>query len=166
MKHGDLILVDTCVIIEAVRTRTWAALHNSFQLETVEECIIEAQTGKANRLDPTVTDTELRKCFHNIHNVTLLERAEHAASFDGDLPDLDPGELDLWIHALQREDVWFLCGPDRASMNFGCELGHQDKLVSMEQALSLLKANTKDLKLHYQTRWLVDVKTEFALNNL
>lgn len=163
MKQGDLILIDTCVIIEAQRTKTWRALHNGFKLETVETCIIEAQTGRANRLNPLVSDAELRKGFHNIHDVSLLERAEYAASFDGEWPELDPGELDLWIHAMQRTDAWLLCGPDRASMKFGCILGHNDNLVSLESALSLLKIGTGNLKNHYQDRWLSDLKTNFIL---
>jgi hypothetical protein len=166
MKRGDLILVDTCVIIEAHRTGTWSALHRGFHLETVETCIIEAQTGKANRLQPMVSDVELRQCFRNVSNVSALERATHAANFNGELPDLDPGELDLWIHALQRKDSWFLCGPDRASMKFGCELGHQDQLVSLAQALDLLNVGTGGLKDHYRSRWLADVKVNFTLGIL
>ncbi|NEX47170.1 hypothetical protein [Pseudotabrizicola algicola] len=163
MKRGDLILVDACVIIEAHRTGTWTALHKGFALETVETCIVEAQTGKANRINQQILDSDLRKCFQNIYAVTELERAMHAANFDGEMPALDAGELDLWIHALQRNDVWFLCGPDRASMKFGCQAGQKDKLVSLEQALSRLNIGAANLKAHYQERWLSDVKVKFTL---
>ncbi|MEH6788781.1 MAG: hypothetical protein V7673_15845 [Paracoccus sp. (in: a-proteobacteria)] len=163
MKRGDLILVDACVIIEAHRTGTWTALHKGFALETVETCIVEAQTGKANRINQQILDSDLRKCFQHIHAVTELERATHAANFDGEMPALDAGELDLWIHALQRNDVWFLCGPDRASMKFGCQVGQKDKLVSLEQALSMLNIGAANLKAHYQEQWLSDVKVKFTL---
>lgn len=163
MKRGDVILVDACVIIEAHRTGTWAALHKGFALETVETCIVEAQTGKANRINQQILDADLRKCFQSVYAVTDLERAVHAANFEGDMPALDAGELDLWIHALQRDDVWFLCGPDRASMKFGCQVGQKEKLVSMEQALSMLNVGTSNIKGHYQERWLSDVKVKFTL---
>lgn len=165
MNRGDLILVDACVIIEAHRTNSWKALSSGFLLETVETCIVEAQTGRAARIFPPVTDGELRGAFNNVHSVSALDRANHAASCGGDLPDLDPGELDLWIHALQRKDAWLLCGPDRASMRFGCELGHNDKLVSLEQALDVLKLR-KNLRNHYQRRWLTEITTEYALKKI
>lgn len=166
MNREDVILVDTCVIIEAQRTGTWVALHKGLRLETVETCLIEAQTGRAHRLNPMILDAELRQCFQAVYDISDIERAEHFANVDGDLPDLDPGELDLWIHALQRNDVWFLCGPDRASMNFGSKVGHRDRLVSFEQALNLVGAKTNGLKNHYRAGWLADVKTQLALGQL
>lgn len=163
MKQNDVVLVDTCVIIEAYRTNTWKSLHNAFKLETVETCIIEAQTGKAISIGQPVSDIALRKCFNQVHDVSSAQRAQHAIDCNEGLPDLDAGELDLWIHALQRQDRWLLCGPDRASMLFGCMLGHKDKLVSLEHALGLLNVKANSLASHYKNTWLSDVKTNFIL---
>ena len=39
------VLLDTNVIIEAYRTRTWRALASVYRVETVEDCVTEKQTG-------------------------------------------------------------------------------------------------------------------------
>jgi hypothetical protein len=36
MTRGDIVLMDTNVIIESYRTRCWGALVNTFKVETVE----------------------------------------------------------------------------------------------------------------------------------
>src|SRR5437868_969622 len=43
------VLVDTNVIVEAWRVDAWRALRGGYGLETVEECVIETQTGFQNR---------------------------------------------------------------------------------------------------------------------
>lgn len=166
MKRSDIVLVDACVIIEAHRVGVWAAMKNNLILETVETCIIEAQTGQSNRLDPTVLDAELRDGFSAIHKVTPVEIANHFALIESDLPTIDAGELELWVHASQRDDVWFLCGPDRASMKFGYELGYVDRLVSMEHVLKLAGASNDQIKGHYQDKWLRDLKANLAMGVL
>lgn len=166
MNRSDIVLVDACVIIEAHRVGVWNAMKNNLKLETVETCIIEAQTGRANRLDPTVLDEELRKGFSAIHQVSQLEIANHLTSVDDDLPAIDDGELELWVHACQRDDVWFLCGPDRASMNYGYKLGYIDRLVSMEQVLGQSGIQSNQIKGHYQEKWLRDLKADLKMGIL
>lgn len=39
------VLVDTNAIIEAHRTGVWRALAGGYQVESVEDCVIETQTG-------------------------------------------------------------------------------------------------------------------------
>lgn len=166
MNRSDIVLVDACVIIEAHRVGVWNAMKNNLTLETVEMCIIEAQTGQANRLSPTVLDAELRDGFSEIHQVSQLEIANHLANVDDDLPEIDAGELELWVHACQRNDVWFLCGPDRASMNYGYKLGYVDRLVSMEHVLGLSGIQNDQIKGHYQEKWLRDLKTNLVMGIL
>ena len=60
---------------------------------------------------------------------------------------LDPGELDLWAHAITRNDAWILCGPDIASLRFGLRLGVRDRLVSLEGLLEAHQAETSELRL-------------------
>ena len=45
MHSGDVVLVDTNVILEAHAKGCWKVLAGAFQLETVERCITETQTG-------------------------------------------------------------------------------------------------------------------------
>ena len=45
LDRGDSVLVDTNTIIEARRTLAWAALVGGWQVETVEDCVMETQTG-------------------------------------------------------------------------------------------------------------------------
>ena len=61
------------------------------------------------------------------------ERAELAVRIS-DL-ELDQGEASLWAHALNRNDDWILCGPDRASLRCGVRLGFRERLVSLEELL-------------------------------
>ncbi|QTN35047.1 hypothetical protein [Cognatishimia activa] len=166
MKRSDIVLVDACIIIEAHRVGVWNAMHKNLTLETVETCIIEAQTGRANRLDPAVLDAELRAGFSAVHQVSQAEIANHLAAAEGNLPVIDAGELELWVHACQRDDVWFLCGPDRASMRFGYELGYVDRLVSMEQVLDLAGVQNSGINAHYQEKWLSELKTNLTMGIL
>jgi hypothetical protein len=45
MERGRIVLVDTNIIIEAVRSHCWNALATHYAQETVEKCLEEARTG-------------------------------------------------------------------------------------------------------------------------
>ena len=49
MQRGQVVLVDTNIIIEAVRVNCWGALTAHFSVETVEKCCEEARTGELHR---------------------------------------------------------------------------------------------------------------------
>jgi hypothetical protein len=67
---------------------------------------------------------------------------------------LDPGELDLWAHAITREDAWLLCGPDIASLRFGVRAGCRDHLVSLESLLEDVGFHAKgNLRANYTEKW-------------
>ena len=68
-----------------------------------------------------------------VHVVGNRERAELAVRVH-DIA-LDIGEASLWAHALNRDDAWVLCGPDKASLRFGVRVGFRDRLVSLEGLL-------------------------------
>ena len=128
------VLVDTNVIIEAHRTRSWRALSRGWRVETVEACVAETQTGfQSRRKEETIDVAELRDSLAAIHPVSVHERAELALR-KGSIA-LDEGEDALWAHALGRGDSWLLCGPDRASLRCGLRLGHRERLVSLEDLL-------------------------------
>lgn len=128
MKPGDLVLVDTNVIIESHLRACWNALTGQFLIETVEPCVIECMTGKHDWNGVRPAEQDLRDSFHGIHEVSAIELA-HVQLNGGSV--LDAGERALWAHALTRNDAWILCGPDRASMRFGYELKQRERLVSL-----------------------------------
>lgn len=164
MKRNDIILVDACVIIEANQKGYWGALHKNFRLETVTCCIIEAQTGRAQRINPPVTEAELRAAFNAIYDVSQEEVLDALEGYD--IGHLDDGEQELWVHALKRNDAWLLSGPDEASMKFGCNNGHAERLVSLEGALNVLGERNPKLQQNYQNNWLEGVKRRQALGIL
>ena len=154
IEHRATVLVDTNVIIESYRTGTWGAMAGGYRVETVEDCVIETQTGfQRRRVEELIGVTELRASLEAEHAVNDRERAELAVRIQGIW--LDRGEESLWAHALGRDDAWLLCGPDKASLRCGVRLGFRDRLVSLERLLEGVghRAMTA-LKPHYTTRWL------------
>lgn len=126
------VLVDTNVVIEAWRVGGWKALAARHALETVGTILMETYTGFQKRRERQQIDqAELKRTLRAVHEATELERAELGVR----VPDihLDPGERDLWAHALARSDAWVLCGPDKASLRVGVRLGLGDRLISLEE---------------------------------
>src|SRR5262245_56579089 len=108
------VLVDTNVVIEAWRVDAWRALCGGYALETVEECVIETQTGYQNRRpEQQIERKALLAGLKAVHKVSDAERAAPLVR-DGEIAVLDEGEKALWAHALARTDAWVLCGPDKA----------------------------------------------------
>jgi hypothetical protein len=48
-QHDGPVLVDTNVILECWRVSAWQALTGGYRVETVEDCVIETQTGFQRR---------------------------------------------------------------------------------------------------------------------
>ena len=126
--------MDTNVIIECHRTGSWRALAGGYTVETVEDCVMETQTGfRRRRPEQWIDGSELRASLSAVHEVGRRERAELAVRAS-DIA-LDCGEASLWAHAVHRDDAWLLCGPDKASLRFGIRLGYRERLVSLERLL-------------------------------
>ena len=153
-RHRGPVLVDTNAILEGFRVGSWRALSGGYAVETVEDCIIETQTGFQRRSpEMQIDEAELRATLKAIHPVIDAQRAIVAVR----APDiaLDVGERSLWAHALTRSDTWVLCGPDKASMRFGVRLGLKDRLIALETLLSDAGHRPKDaLKPAYTAKWL------------
>ena len=108
--RSNPLLVDTNVILEAFRTGSWKALTGGYGVETVEACVTETQTGyQRRRKELQIDEAELRARLVAVHQATDAQRAE--ALIRGSGISLDPGELELWAHAISRKDAWILCGP-------------------------------------------------------
>ncbi len=80
---------------------------------------------------------------------------------------LDRGERDLLAHALQRSDVWFLCGPDLAAMRAMHALGLLDRAVSLEYVARLASARLYiPLKTNYSEQWLTAKRTQLKMDDV
>jgi hypothetical protein len=153
-RHRGPVLVDTNAILEGFRVGSWGALSGGYAVETVEDCLIETQTGFQRRSpEMRIDEAELRATLKAIHPVIDAQRAVVAVR----APDiaLDVGERSLWAHALTRSDAWVLCGPDKASMRFGVRMGLKDRLIALERLLSDAGHHPKEaLKPAYTAKWL------------
>ncbi|MCY4142699.1 MAG: hypothetical protein OXG08_03290 [Gammaproteobacteria bacterium] len=153
VRHKGSVLVDTNVILECQRTDSWRALANGYELETVEDCVSETQTGFQLRRDELLIDEHgLRFSLKAIHEVQASARAKLSI----EVPDihLDQGEAALWAHARSRIDNWVFCGPDKASLRVGIRLGYRARLVSLEQLLTDVGHRPRyKLKPAYTSKW-------------
>lgn len=157
------ILVDTNAIIEAHRVRGWRALAGSYQVETVEDCVTETQTGFQNRPPEQQIDVQaLRSSLGEIHPVGNLERATLALRIQG--ISLDLGEESLWAHALGRNDRWLFCGPDKASLRAGVRLGFRNQIISLESLFDGIGHKPRvPLKDAYTKKWLRKTLSQLVL---
>jgi hypothetical protein len=161
MEPGQVVLVDTNIIIEAVRTRCWNALVGHFTLETVDKCLEEARTGDPMRRAYVAVDTEQLKGVGMAHSVSSVEMARLAVTLPT-ADQLDAGERELFAHALGRTDAWIAGCADRAALKAAFALGWKDRIVSLEALAHVAGARPK-LKRHLRERWLSDVRTAFLL---
>ncbi|MBI4529877.1 MAG: hypothetical protein HY695_39260 [Deltaproteobacteria bacterium] len=151
MQGGQIVLVDTNIIIEAIRTGCWSALTGYFRVETVEKCREEARSGRAYRPGYiTVRERDLRERLI-AHDVTDDELARLTLR-DAKSSLLDPGERHLWAHALSRADPWLASTADAAAVHAAARLGWEERLVALEQLVESCAARSSVKKLNKQFR--------------
>ena len=161
--RGSVVLVDTNIIIEAVRTRCWNALTGGLRLETVAACRLEAGQGDRHRPGYVeVTEEDLGR-LGAVHSVTALERAALGLDYPH-AANMDSGERDLFAHAYGRagggDQTWLLCSPDRASIRAAVALGWADRMHSLEALVAAVGARCNPpLANHFGQRWLSDFRT-------
>lgn len=163
-----VILVDTNVVIEAVRTGTWNALTGAAKVETVEECRDEMRRGDDGTRPGyvAVSATDLHR-LSAVHAVSQRERAEYLL-VDPDAVAMDPGEQDLFAHVYQRakagDDVWVLCSSDKAAIRAAVRIAIADQLTSLEAACAATGARPKQpLKTQHKELFLSKYRTEYLL---
>jgi len=153
-RHSGPVLVDTNVILECWRIDAWKALVGGYGVETVEDCVIETQTGyQRRRAEQQIDNAQLRA---SLAAIAKVEYKDHAAAAVRDplFSSLDIGERSLWAHALMRKDAWLLCGPDKASLRLGVRLGFRDRLIALETLLSDLGFRPKvPMRSNYTAKW-------------
>jgi hypothetical protein len=163
-RHRGPVLVDTNAILECFRVGAWNALAGGYTVETVEECVIETQTGfQQRRREQQIDGAILTASLTAVHPVTTAQLAAVAVQ----APDiaLDVGERSLWAHALECGDTWVLCGPDKASLRFGVRCGFRNQLVSLEELLEAVGyRQRKALKQHFTAKWLDRTLAELVIS--
>jgi hypothetical protein len=163
-RHSGPVLVDTNVILECWRIDAWKALVGGYGVETVEDCVIETQTGfQRRRAEQQIDNAQLRASLAAVQTVGNKEYAA-AAVRDALFSSLDVGERSLWAHALTRSDAWVLCGPDKASLRLGVRLGFRDRLVALETLLNDVGFRSKaSLRTNYTAKWLAQALNEIVI---
>lgn len=166
-RRDTVVLVDTNVLLEAVRTRCWNAVSGGLCIETVEECRDEARRGDRGRPGYVpVSEPDLAR-IRTVHPVTPLERAIFGMAYP-DAQNMDPGERDLYAHAHRRvtagDEVWVLCSADRACVRAAVALGWHERMHSLEALVAAVGAAPKPgLLAHHAERWLSAFRTECML---
>jgi len=166
-RRETVVLVDTNVVLEAVRTRCWNAVTGGLRVETVEECRDEALRGDRGRPGYLpVSEQDLAR-IGAVHPVSALERATFAMAY-ADAQNMDAGERDLFAHAFGRvargDDVWVLCSSDKACVRAAVALGWQERMHSLAALATAVGANPRPPLLdHHGERWLSNLRTEYLL---
>lgn len=164
MERDRIILVDTNIIIEAVRAGCWNALTGWFRIVTTEVCRDESLAGDPLRRSYiAVTDEDLARC-HQIVAVDMQAHAQFALACAG-ADALDLGERDLFVHALNREDDWIICCADRAAVNIALGLGWEPRIEALE-SLTVATGARPTLENHFSSKWLAGVRSDWKLRNM
>jgi hypothetical protein len=162
VQRGQVLLVDTNIVIEAFRTGCWKALTTHFKVETVEKCYEEALTGDPLRPGYlSIGAAALRSGLSARHKVSEPQRVE--LSLRSPLAAvLDAGERDLLAHALGRGDAWIVSCADRAGVRAALELGWEERIVALD-TLARAAGSRAQFKRHFTEAWLAEVRTAYKL---
>lgn len=130
MATPPTLLVDSMIVIEAVRTGCWNAITGQLQVVTVEECSAELRRGNpGTRGYVTVTDRDVARI--TVAPLSDVQRAAFRLQYPA-ADGLDPGERDLLAHAMTRTDDFHVCSSDKAAVVAAHALGWLDRAVSLE----------------------------------
>lgn len=147
MAQRSTVLVDTMIVIEAVRTGCWNAISGQRRVVTVLECAEELRRGDpswSGYVSVTARDIARATVEPLPSKLAAGFRLEYAAA-DG----LDAGERDLLALATGRTDDFLLCTCDKAAVVAAHALGWLDRTVSLE-ALARSVGARLDPKLKVQ----------------
>lgn len=157
-------LFDANAIIEAVRTGVWNALTGGLTIETVRECANECREGDTLSTGYVAVSDEQLDRLAATRNVSDVQRA--AILLNDASSGLDPGERDLFAHALSlpADSQRMICSPDRASVRFAAAVECEDQLISLEETIGVVGARAAPpLRGHFTSRWLSVERTKARL---
>jgi len=164
-----VVLVDTCTIIEAVRTDLWNRLTGAIRVETVEKCREEALAGDSTSFDyVAVTPDDLNR-LSAVHLVSQADVDLYLAH-DSDAIDMDAGERMLFAHAFTRlrrgDSVWILTSSDKATIRAAIRIDIHDALHSLEEIAGAVDARPRQpLESQHSTKFLQRFRTEYLLEH-
>ncbi len=156
------VLVDSMIVIEAVRTGCWNAITGQLQMITVEECAEELRRGDpGTRGYVRVTDQDIaRITVAPLSNEARAELRIRYPAADG----LDPGESDLLAHAMTRSDDFQLCSCDKAAVVAADAFGWLDRVVSLEAVAASVGARPNPrLKVQFTETRMSQWRTSLEL---
>lgn len=167
------VFVDTNIILEAFRTRCWAAITTRYSIETVEKCIEEALTGDPEEPGRVDVDPEhLRAQLSGRHQVSDLALASFALAHP-EWTGLDDGEKHLlaWLKdmGLLGNAMIAISTADRAAVTSAFALGCTDNLVSLEELVGNGGGNRLSgvpLRKHFSKQWLSQLRTDLLLQGM
>lgn len=141
MIASPVVLVDSMIVIEAVRTHCWNAISGQRSLATVTECTTELRSGDASRPGYVpVSEADLARL--EVRSVSKLGSAQLRLRYP-DADGMDPGERDLLAHAATRTDDFAICSSDKAAVRAAHAQGWLDRVVSLESLAGSVGARPK-----------------------
>ena len=126
------VLVDTNVIIESHRVSCWKTLVNHFEIDTVEKCVEECETGNQRHFNPVPVDTAALARDVTPKTIGQKELSAFTLCYS-EAQYLDPGERHLLAYALTLQDTYLVCSPDKMCISAGAKLGLLDAFISLEE---------------------------------
>jgi hypothetical protein len=157
------VLIDTNAIKAAHDTGCWNALRKYYRLETAAYCVEEAT--RAERKGRRLVERPLEELRSELvcHEVTDIDRAALALRIQGQV-DLDDGERDVLSIALKLgEPVWWLCGPDKATLRAMHLLNLLDQACSLELLARDAGVRPRSLERQFTESWLSEKRTLLVL---
>lgn len=168
------VFVDTNIIIEAFGTKTWTALCNTYQVETVDKCVAESLAGDQTRNGYVKADEPgLKRGLAKIHEVDKAVLSPFRMKHSEALAGLHAGEMELFAFiessGLATESLILISTADGAAVKFACQIGWIDCLISLEAMLrksGVTGTQIKGLRRQYSKDWLESWKTDARISNL
>lgn len=126
----SVLLFDSMIVIEAVRTACWNAITGRRKVVTVETCADELRGGNPSAAGyvPVSEEQLARVTVEPLSPVAKAAFRLRYPSADG----MDAGERDLLALATTRTDEFQICSCDKAAVRAAHALGWIDRVVSLE----------------------------------
>lgn len=126
-----LLLVDSMIVIEAVRTGVWNAITGQRSVITVPECADELSRGSADTMRGYVPVTAEHLSRISVEPLSNLDKAGFRLCYAG-ADGMDPGERDLLACAAARAGEFEICSCDKAAVIAANAIGLLGRTVSLE----------------------------------
>ena len=153
MPEPPVVLTDTMIVIEAIRTGCWNAITGQRKLVTVEKCREELLRGDSALADyvPVTEQDIARLGVEPVDPVLAVRFRLECPGSDA----LDPGERDLLAYAFGLKDDFLLCSSDKAAVRIAHRMGLLESVVSLQVLVESVGGRARPaLKLQFTERWM------------